>query len=188
MTPHQWQEFARRFPAADAWITARELENELARLQAEAHRLRSSAHTNAAWNDTDRNRLTWIDARLAEIAPYAAAIAGKLERVQIGDRITYHPTRGEDRRTGIIERIAVSDITGNAVYYVRPTDFMSDGTLTPVPLESAISIDPTTPAPAAAAELAAGAQPSNGHGYQLPDQCPECARSFGPHYRGPCEH
>lgn len=20
------------------------------------------------------------------------------------------------------------------------------------------------------------------------DQCPECARSFGPHYRGPCDH
>lgn len=24
---------------------------------------------------------------------------------------------------------------------------------------------------------------------QLPDlTCPECARSFGPHYRGPCDH
>ena len=26
------------------------------------------------------------------------------------------------------------------------------------------------------------------HGKRLPNGCAECARSFGPHYRGPCHH
>lgn len=75
-----WNEFERKFPAAQAWLTARNLERETADLETEADSLRS-LRDRFGLDYIQSCRLTWVEKRLGELtawkldalAPAAAA-------------------------------------------------------------------------------------------------------------------